>query len=114
MFEPCFSTKLAGRGMGLAVVKGIVRDHAGTIETSSVPSQGTTFRVLLPCSVERTVENHSAIPVRGLAPAKARIGTILVVEDIQLLREAISKVLRGIVFLGVQAVDGFDPIELIH
>ncbi len=58
VFDPFFSTKVAGRGMGLAVVKGIVRDHAGTIDMTSVPGQGTTFRVLLPCSAKRTAEVH--------------------------------------------------------
>src|SRR5260370_19602160 len=52
IFDPFFSTKLAGRGIGLAVVKVIVRDHACTIEMPSVPSQAPTVRVLLPWSVE--------------------------------------------------------------
>uniref|UniRef100_Q02D70 histidine kinase n=1 Tax=Solibacter usitatus (strain Ellin6076) TaxID=234267 RepID=Q02D70_SOLUE len=113
IFDPFFSTKFAGRGMGLAVVKGIVRDHGGTIDVSSIPGRGTTFRVLLPCSMERTFESRSAIPVPDPTPDNTRTGTILVVEDEALLREAVSKVLRRVGFLVVEAGDGCDAIELL-
>lgn len=49
MFDPFFSTKLRGRGMGLPVVTGILRAHRGMIRMETRLNQGTNVRVLLPC-----------------------------------------------------------------
>ncbi len=56
LFEPFYSTKFTGRGLGLSTVRGIVRDHGGTIAVSSKPKLGTTFHVLLPCQTQSTTE----------------------------------------------------------
>jgi signal transduction histidine kinase len=48
MFDPFFSTKFVGRGLGLAIVSGIVRTCRGAILVASEAGQGTTIQVLLP------------------------------------------------------------------
>ena len=48
LFEPFFSTKGMGRGLGLASALGIVRAHAGGIRVASAPGLGTTVSVVLP------------------------------------------------------------------
>jgi PAS domain S-box-containing protein len=93
IFDPFFSTKFAGRGMGLAVVRGIVRDHGGALDVVSAPGQGTTFQVLLPCISKRALEIQNAITSPGAEQSSARTGTILFVEDEEMLRLAVSKAL---------------------
>jgi two-component system, cell cycle sensor histidine kinase and response regulator CckA len=113
IFDPFYSTKQAGRGLGLAVVHGILRTHGGAISVVSAPGQGTTIRVFLPYAGKRAKAQRGA---RSLGPAQVlnRTGTILIVDDEDLLRTTVSKLLKKSGFTVIEAGDGSAAMDLLH
>jgi signal transduction histidine kinase len=74
VFDPFFSTRFSGRGLGLSVVSGLLRALEGAISVDSHPGQGATFKVLLPLSEEERLVSSKdealvGSPIEGMLPS---------------------------------------------
>src|SRR5204862_5772904 len=103
VFDPFFTTKSAGRGLGLAVVNGIVRRLGGAIHLVSEQGKGTTFEIMLPRAEGMAGQEHGAVSRPEEPEGEMGHLTVLVVEDEDLLRQAVSQMLRKARFLVIEA-----------
>ena len=93
IFERSFTTKVGARGMGLAVVRGIVLAHGGHVKVTGALGQGTTFEVLLPSAAHVAGRGLRTFPMTMLSTASAGAPIVLLIEKEDHLRATIAKAL---------------------
>jgi len=107
IFDPFFSTKHKGNGLGLATSYSIIKNHDGHIVAESQMGAGTTFRIYIPAVSE---EIPPAETVEEKTPITGR-GRILVMEDEDIVRSLLSDMLGKIGYTVTITVDGAEAIE---
>jgi two-component system, cell cycle sensor histidine kinase and response regulator CckA len=112
VFDPFFTTKSQGHGLGLGVVRGIVRGLGGAIHLASELGKGSTFEIFLRST---GITTGTSDPLRPAGdPSPAPVATILVVEDDDALRVALAQILRRRGFETLDAANGADAINFLR
>ncbi len=105
LFDPYYTTKPNGRGLGLATAHSIVRRHGGSIEVRSTEGVGTVFEVLLPATNQPAPKAPAP-----LAPSTSG-GRVLVMDDDDAVRAVAVGLLASLGFVTEEARDGAEAVE---
>jgi len=110
IFDPFFSTKEIGKGtgLGLAIVYGIVKQHKGHVTCHSESGVGTTFKIYLPIAESETSEES----LSQVAPIQGGTGTILLVDDEEVVLTIDTAMLSQFGYTVIGTVQGKEALEL--
>lgn len=106
IFDPYFTTKEKGHGLGLFSVYSIIKNHQGQIDVQSKPGVGTKFHIYLPAN-ERTLRRVSR-PEKKISQGKGRI---LLMDDEELIKKATGRMLKKMGYEVEYASDGVEAIN---
>ncbi len=107
LFEPFFSTKSDGHGLGLATVYSIVTQHGGHINVSSEEGKGTTFTIYLPALRKKVRRTPS-----GVYDSQGVGGRVLVMDDNDYVRVSLERTLKRLGYEVATAEDGAQAVEI--
>lgn len=111
MFDPFFSSKATGRGLGLAAVLGIIRGHGGAIDVASAPGEGTRITVCFPASADEPEDLPDSGEWEAPTPGA---GSIMVVDDEAPVRTLAERALERNGYLVFTASDGQEAVEFFR
>jgi PAS domain S-box-containing protein len=111
IFEPFYTTKFTGRGLGMSALLGIITAHKAALQLTSLPGQGTTFKVFFP--VQQRVAPHEE-PVQLAQTDWRGSGTILLAEDEEQVTRIVTTMLHTLGFSVLEASNGKEALELYH
>jgi len=118
IFEPLFSSKFTGRGLGAAVILGIVRTHNGAVTVESEPERGSTFRIFFPASDEefpRQLLDVDTEPSETTRVRRAKdTGAVLLVEDEEMLRIMAARMIARLGYTVLKASDGLEAVNVFR
>ncbi len=106
VFDPYFSTKHEGNGLGLSICYSIVKKHGGHIDVESTENIGSSFHVYLPATEGKIDTEKKVWPV-----SRARQGRILIMDDEAPVREVAEGILKHLGFDTVCANDGMEALK---
>lgn len=105
IFDPYFTTKKNGSGLGLATVHSIVKKHAGHISAESEPGKGTIFHVWLPAA-EANAPLERPLFSNGLVSVAAAGARVLIMDDEEFIRDLGCSILKRCGYKPVAVADG--------
>ncbi|MDD2310640.1 MAG: response regulator [Desulfuromonadaceae bacterium] len=110
IFEPFYTTKFTGRGLGMSAILGIVKAHNGALQLASTPDVGTTFKVYIPLAAVQE-QFEAAAPEDAVKSALSAKTTILLVEDENTLLNMEAALLEALGFVVITATNGREALE---
>ena len=107
IFDPYFTTKPEGSGLGLASVYSIVRRHGGVVEVSSITGVGSSFTIRLPATSCMRLDGE----VIGAGAELIGNGRILIMDDEEIIRDVVTEILEFVGFDVETCIDGNQAVE---
>jgi PAS domain S-box-containing protein len=111
VFDPYFSTKQQGSGLGLSIVHSIINKHDGQIQVASTPGKGATFTIYLPAATGKPEQP----PQQSEKACTNQLhGKVLVMDDEEPVRQTIGLMLEEFELESLQAINGEEAVRLFH